>query len=91
MMLKQFSCYCTCNDCGICLHSFESVASFLQDQGNCLPLRFLLQSHPDEQHQNKSNNNLLPKATLLLKLIVKRWQAVSLGTETTWEPEQIHV
>ena len=68
------------NDCGIYLHSFESVASFLQDRGNCLPLQFLHQSHPDEQHQNKSNDNLLPKVTLLLKLIVKRWRAVSLGT-----------
>ena len=61
------------NDCGIYLHSFESVASFLQDQGICLPLRFLLQSHPDEQHHNESFDNLLPKVTLLLKLIVKRW------------------
>ena len=78
------------NDCGV-LHSFESVASFLQDRGNCLPLQFLLRSHPDEQHHNESNNNLLPKVTLSLKLVVKRWQAVSLGTETTWEPEQIHV
>lgn len=77
---EQFSCYCTCNDCGIYLHSFESVASFQQDQGNCLPLQFLRQSHPDEQHQNKSNDNLLPKVTLLLKLIVKRWRAVNLGT-----------
>ena len=53
------------NDCGV-LHSFESVASFLQDQGNCLPLQFLLQSHPDERDHNKSNKNVLPKVTLLL-------------------------
>lgn len=54
------------NDCRIYLHSFESVASFLQDQGNCLPLQFLLQSHPDERDHNKSNKNVLPKVTLLL-------------------------
>ena len=61
------------NDCGIYLHSFESVASLLQDQGNCLPLQFLRQSHPGEQHHNESNDNLLQKVTLLLKLVAKRW------------------
>ena len=65
-MMSSLDAIIVLHDCGIYLHSFESVASFLQDQGNCLPLQFLLQSHPDEQHHNKSNKTVLPKVTLSL-------------------------